>query len=67
MPLDPTFKFNLNQVEAKLAEKVSDEMADIASMLLAGNSKDADERFDQMLDYVEKYEQNKGFFDWLMS
>ena len=67
MPLDPDFKFSLNDVEAKLDQKLQSELAEVYAFQSAGDYKGADEKFRQSNQYVKKWEELKGFFDWLMS
>ena len=66
MALDPSFKFNLNQVEAKLKDKIDDEMADIAQLAKDGDYDSATQRFVQLGKYIEGWEKNRALFDWLM-
>jgi len=67
MPLDPDFKFSLNDVEAKLDSKLQSELAEVYAFQSAGDYAGAEDKFKQSNKYVKDWESLKGFFDWLMT
>ena len=67
MPLDPDFKFSLNDVEHKLDQKLQSELAEVYAFQSAGEPENAQEKFSQSNKYVSDWEKLQSFFDWLMS
>jgi len=67
MPLDPDFKFSLNDVEAKLDQKLQSELAEVYAFQSAGDAAGAQDKFFQSNKYVADWETLKSFFDWLMT
>ncbi len=67
MALDPDFMFSLNMVEAQLDNKLQSELSEVLALMSAGDAVSADDKFRQSNQYVKRWEELKGFFDWLMS